>query len=75
MATRYTEWPAHKVSYAVKQLLELLFQLIEDQADDVGMRLTQEVFAADGLLQASSEKFIGKAGTSSLNPNFGILIN
>lgn len=62
MACRSTEWPAHTVRYAVKQLVELVFQLIEDQADDVGIRLMQEVFVADGLLQASSEKFIGKKG-------------
>lgn len=73
MATQNTEWPAHRVTYSVKQLVQLLFQLIEDQADDVGIRLTQQVFAADGFLQASSEKFIGKEGRAQ-SPAVGFSI-
>jgi hypothetical protein len=58
-----TVWPTHDVPESVKDLISLLLQLLDDQSDDAGPRLADEVFTKDGNLGAAHKSAKGSAGT------------
>jgi hypothetical protein len=56
-------WPTHGVPEPVKDLISLLLQLLDDQSDEAGPRLADEVFTKDGTLGAAHKSAKGSAGT------------
>jgi hypothetical protein len=62
MATATTQYPSPSFPSPIKDLIALFYTLIESHADNVGLRLADEVFTANGIMQSGTQRFSGREG-------------
>jgi hypothetical protein len=61
-AINSTKWPPGPISENVKNLISLLYSLVESKDSSVGDRLAREVFAAEGQFFTPHFTASGSAG-------------
>lgn len=61
-AIHSTQWPPVPISEDVKNLISLLYSLVESKDSTVGDRLANEVFTVDGQFLTPHSTASGSAG-------------
>ena len=61
-STESTEWPNFGVASATKDLIDYFFSLLDDPNENVGDKLADEIFTADGSIVAIGLTASGTAG-------------
>jgi hypothetical protein len=56
------EWPSTGVPQPVKDLLELFFELLDTNTEDVGKQLATKVFTKDAFFKSFTTTSRGSAG-------------
>lgn len=60
-----TVWPSTPVSPTTKDLVARFFHLVDQQDDNVGPLLAEEIFTPDARFVSANSAFEGKEGTFS----------
>ena len=60
--TENTEWPSFRISNAIKNLISDFFLLLDNEDNNVGNKLANNIFTPNGQAKFGGHTFVGSDG-------------